>query len=154
MVRTYRPDDALRLEDIFRRAIQVIGAEVYSPRQVNAWSSARVTAGRLHQKYADGRATFIAVDASDRAIAFSDLEADGHIDMLYCDPDFARQGIATALLSAIEEKALRLKIERLYTEASEAAKPVFAKAGFDLLQRQDLEIDGVAIHNWAMQKRL
>lgn len=152
-IRAYTAGDAPRLLDIFQRAVRLTGRNFYAPEQVAAWSGARVSAERLHDKYADGRATFIAVDTGDRAIAFCDLEADGHVDMLYCDPEHARRGIATALLASVEKAARAGGVARLYTEASEAAKPVFTRAGYSVVQRCEVEVDGVTIHNWAMEKR-
>ncbi|WP_084398052.1 GNAT family N-acetyltransferase [Henriciella aquimarina] len=152
-IRAYRAEDASRLEEIFRRAVHEIGIDFYTDEQVSAWGGPRVTAAHLHRKYADGRATFIAEDRAGAAIAFSDLEADGHVDMLYCHPDYARKGIASALLEAVERTARASGIERLYTEASDAARPVFERAGYTVLSRQDLDIDGVALHNWKMEKR-
>ena len=142
------------MAEIFRSAVEVIGANYYNAEQLRVWGGPRVTAARLDANYSDGRETFVAVDEDDQAIAFTDLESDGHVDMLYCDPAFARQGVATALLSAIERAALKHRLKRLHTEASEAALRVFEKAGFKLLHRRDLHIDGVAIHNWAMEKQL
>ena len=153
-IRAYRAGDAGRLHEIFVRAVREIGRTAYTPEQVTAWAGPRVSADSLHRLYSDGRATFIAVDENDRAIAFSDLEADGHVDMLYCDPDYARQGIASTLLAAVEQNARACGIARLYTEASETARPVFEKAGFDVMHRRELEVDGVPIHNWAMEKAL
>ena len=43
---------------------------------------------------------------------------------------------------------------RLYVEASEFAKPFFARKGFALLHRNDFTMDGVAVHNYAMEKRI
>lgn len=153
-LRTYRAGDAARLEEIFRSAIRQLGSRDYTAEQVAVWSGARVTAERLHDMYSDGRATFIAVDETDTAIAFSDLEADGHVDMLYCHPDHAGRGIASALLAAIESAARQAGMTRLHTEASETARPVFARAGYETLLRRPLEIDGVALHNWKMEKLL
>lgn len=153
-IRSYRSEDAERLEEIFRQAVRVIGGKFYSPEQVSAWSGPRVTARRLDAMYTDGRMTFIAEDDTGRAIAFSDLEATGHVDMLYCDPAFARQGIATGLLKAVEVNARLAGVRKLFTEASEAARPVFERSGFNVLYRRDLDVDGVAIHNWAMAKPL
>ncbi|WP_300380009.1 GNAT family N-acetyltransferase [Henriciella sp.] len=153
-IRSYRQTDAVRLEEIFRQAVSAIGPQHYSEEQVSAWSGPRVNAERLDAMYSDGRATFIAVDGTEKVVAFSDMEPDGHIDMLYCDPAFARQGYATALVRATEMEARRQTLRRLFTEASEAAKPVFARMGFEVRYRRDIEVDGVAIHNWAMEKRL
>ena len=153
-LRTYRAGDAARLEEIFRAAILQLGSRDYTAEQVAVWSGARVTAERLHEMYSDGRATFVAVDETDTAIAFSDLEADGHVDMLYCHPDHAGRGVASALLAAIESAARQAGMTRLHTEASETARQVFARAGYATVLRRPLEIDGVALHNWKMEKRL
>lgn len=153
-IRPYRHGDALRLEAIFQRAVRVLGARDYSARQVEAWAGPRVTAERLEAIYCDGRETFIMEDESGQAVAFSDLEADGHVDMLYCDPDHAGQGIAGCLLAAIEARARETGLARLHTEASETARPVFERAGYTAVLRRALEIDGVAIHNWKMEKPL
>ncbi|RIJ23473.1 GNAT family N-acetyltransferase [Henriciella barbarensis] len=153
-LRAYRTGDAARLAEIFRAAILELGSRDYSAEQVAAWAGPYVTAERLHEKYSDGRTTFIAVDETDTAIAFSDLEADGHVDMLYCHPDHAGRGIGSALLAAIETEARKTGMARLHTEASETARPVFARAGYIALLRRRLEIDGVALHNWKMEKLL
>ena len=153
-LRPYRPGDAPRLAEIFQTAIRQIGARDYSAAQVEAWAGPRVTAADLDARYTDGRATFIAVDEADRAIAFSDVEADGHIDMLYCDPAHARRGAASALLAAIEATAREAGLALLHTEASETARPVFEKTGYTAVVRRDFEVEGVAMHNWKMEKQL
>ena len=153
-IRAYRPDDAARLLDIFRQAIRQIGSRHYSAAQVEAWAGARVTEEGLDRMYRDGRATFIAVNGDDEPIAFSDLEADGHVDMLYCDPAYAGRGIASGLLAAVETQAGLSGLTRLHSEASETARPVFERAGFSVLSRRDFEVEGVAIHNWKMEKQL
>jgi putative acetyltransferase len=39
-------------------------------------------------------------------------------------------------------------------EASEAAKAFFMRLGFEERQRRNLNLGGVAIHNYAMRKKL
>lgn len=153
-IRPYRQNDAPLMAVIFQRAVREIGIRDYTPEQVEAWAGPRVTTGRLDAMYSDGRDTFIMEDESGQAVAFSDLEADGHVDMLYCDPDHAGRGIAGRLLAAIEARARAAGLERLHTEASETARPVFERAGYTAVLRRALEIDGVAIHNWKMEKPL
>ncbi|HEX3962281.1 MAG TPA: hypothetical protein VHZ03_37580 [Trebonia sp.] len=67
----------------------------------------------------------MAANAEDRPVAFIDLEPDGHIDRLFCAP-----------------------------EASELARRVFERKGFTVVQRQDLVIRGVPMHNYRMAKAL
>lgn len=152
-IRAYRAGDAAAMAAIYTRAVRTIGARYYSPEQVEAWAQG-ATAERFASKMIDGRCCWVATDAADRAVAFVDLEADGHIDFLYADPDVAGLGVATALLDAVEAVAVADGITRLYVEASEAARRVFLKRGYTVTERRDFEIAGVAIHNYAMERRL
>ena len=152
-LRLYQPDDAAHLADIFVAAVRGIGPSDYTPRQVDAWA-AGVTAERFAALAGDGRRVWVALDASDRPCAFIDLEADGHIDFLYCRPSHAGTGIAAALYDVVEAHARENGVTRLYTEASEAARRFFLKRGFAVVQRRDFPVRGVMIHNYAMEKRL
>ncbi len=110
------------------------------------------------ERAAQGHAVFVAVDDTDCPVAYALLEPDGHLDRLYNHPDHTRRGLAAALLQAAEDHARGKGIERLYTEASELARPAFERAGYGVTHRRDFTIEGpngaVPIHNYAMEKRL
>ncbi len=86
--------------------------------------------------------------------AFGDLEPDGHIDHLYCRPDAAGRGVASALLDALIARGAEAGLPELRVEASELARPLFERKGFRTLARRDFEVRGVAIHNYAMRRAL
>ncbi len=156
-IRPFRLDDAEAIAALTLAAIRRTGLRAYSPEQVAAWS-ARFSAQRVLAWAARGDIILVAVDDGDRPAAYTMLEADGHLDMLYCHPDHTGRGLATHLLAEAERAARALGVIRLFTEASELARPVFERAGYTLLQRRDFTIPGeagdVAIHNYAMEKRL
>jgi putative acetyltransferase len=54
----------------------------------------------------------------------------------------------------LEAEAQQRGLTRLYSEASEAARRFFLKQGFTVTARRDFAVSGVAIHNYAVQKRL
>ncbi|RKF18363.1 hypothetical protein D6851_14580 [Altericroceibacterium spongiae] len=58
------------------------------------------------------------------------------------------------LLQEAKHHALKQGMMRLFTEASEIARPVFQRAGYSCLQRRDFTPKGVAIHNYAMAQSL
>lgn len=152
IVRRFRRDDATALALILRRAIAGIGARDYSPAQCAAWAAYAPDAERIDALYADGRIALVAAE-DDRPLAFGDVEPDAHIQFLYRDPEAPRH--ATALLyAALEAEARARGTARLTVEASEPARRFFLRRGFTALHRRDLEIGGVAIHNYAMEKRL
>jgi len=153
-IRPFRPDDAPVLAEIFHSAVHGIASRHYAPEQVRAWSPSPPDPARFVARAADGRALMVAVDGRDRPIAYGDVEADGHIDHLFCAPDHAGTGVTAALYGAIEAAARERGTVRLFVEASEPARRFFLKQGFAELHRRDFAIGGVAIHNYAMEKRL
>lgn len=157
-IRPFRESDAPALADLTLAAIREIGARTYSDEQVEAWAARHPGPERFLERAALGEHIFIAADSKDRPVAYSLLnvhgEQGGHLDMLYCHPDHTRKGLAEQLLIAAEQKAQVLGLSRLFTEASELARPAFERAGYAVTHRRDFEIEGVAIHNYAMDKPL
>jgi len=149
-IRPWQDGDAAALAAIFERAVRTIGARDYSPAQIEAWIGHEPRAEGFRAKMSDGRRCWVALDRQGRVTAFVDLEADGHIDFLFADPDVAGRGVATDLLDVLERTAREEGMARLYVEASEAARRFFLKRGFVVERRRDFEIRGIAIHNYAM----
>ena len=153
-VRAYAAGDVPRLAEIFREAVAAIGPTDYDEAQVTAWLRRVPSADALAARLGDGRRVWVLADQAGYAFAFVDLEADGHIDLLYASPAIARTGAVAGLVGHLMAAARETGMVRLYVEASEAARRFFLKQGFTVVQRRDFEIDGVAIHNYAMEKAL
>lgn len=155
--RPARPEDGPALTGITLAAIRETARAAYTPEQVEAWSARVALSDRIAKAF-PGDFVRVAVDEADRAVAYFVLEADGHLDMLYCHPDHGGRGLGRRLLAEAELAARALDLTRLFTEASELARPVFARAGYRLIERRDFTIPhegrDVAIHNYAMEKRL
>ena len=153
-LRVVRDSDAEAMAEVYRRSVRGLGAKDYTPAQVEAWASRGPDAARFRQKIADGRKGWVALDPEGQVCGFVDLEADGHVDVLYVDPEQAGQGIAGRLLTEVERAARSAGLSRLYVEASETARPVFERRGYTMVTRRDFEIGSVAIHNYAMERTL
>ena len=153
-LRSFEAADAPALAKLTLEAIRTIGAAVYTPDQVRVWSSGHINAERFIARAEAGHLIYVMIDDAGMPSAYDLLEPDGHLDMLYCAPGHAGRGLAGKLLSHAEEQARGLGLTRLYTESSELARSPFERAGYVLKHRRDFEIDGVAIHNYAMDKRL
>lgn len=87
-------------------------------------------------------------------VGYGSLEPDGHIDHLYCHPDWTGQGIGTALCRHIEALARAAAIPALFVEASEGAQRLFLRHGFALVRRHDFSFNGTELHNYHLAKRL
>ena len=153
-IRAYDPRDAADLADVFFRSVRQVALSDYTAAQVRAWAPEPRTAEWAHGEASDGRLVLVAANADDHPVAYIDLEPDGHIDRVFCAPEAAGQGIASRLYDAVETAAREQGIRSLFTEASELARRLFERKGFAVVERQDLVIRGVAIHNYRMAKAL
>ncbi|MEZ5924810.1 MAG: GNAT family N-acetyltransferase [Hyphomicrobiaceae bacterium] len=153
-MRSYRSGDAAALAGIFRRAVAELGGRHYTSPQVAAWLGRAPDAEGMAARAADGRVVLVAVDDADRPVAFADLEPNGHVDLLFALPEVAGTGVAQSLVEALEVIARSHGMLRLFVEASEGAKGLFARQGFLMLGRNDFTLGGTAIHNYRMEKAL
>jgi putative acetyltransferase len=152
-LRAYRADDAAALTILYRRSVQHYGPRAYTAEQVAAWA-ALATVERTAARCADGRHVLVAQDDTDGVLGFGDLEADGHLDFLYVAPEAEGLHVGSLLYAALEEHARGLGLAKIFVEASELARPLFERRGFTVLGRNDLDLAGVAIHNYRMEKTL
>lgn len=153
-IRPFRPDDAPALAEATLAAIKAVGAKSYTPEQIEVWAARHPGPERFVERANSGSLIFVAVQEDDAPVAYSLLEPDGHLDMLYCHPDHTRRGLADKLLVIAEQQAQTLALSRLYTEASELARRAFERSGYVVQHRRDFDLGGVSIHNYAMEKRL
>lgn len=137
---------------VFDDAVRGVASRDYDPTQIAAWISRTSDAGAFTARR-EAKPTFIA-EIGGVVAGFSDLEPDGHIDMLFVAPAFARRGVGRSLLRHIEAEARAAALPRLYAEASITAKPVFASEGYTVITRQDVFIGDVALSNYRVEKVL
>ncbi|MBY6137120.1 GNAT family N-acetyltransferase [Nocardioides marinus] len=153
-IRPGRPEDAAALAEVFHAAVHGLASRHYTPVQIRAWCPERPPTEVFGRRLSDGRQLWVAADAEDVPAAFIDLEADGHVDMLFCHPRAAGQGVAAALYADLEAAARRDGLTRLHVRASEAARGFFERQGFAVQQRCLFERNGVMMHNYLMEKPL
>jgi putative acetyltransferase len=151
-IRPYQTDDVAGLVALFRTSVRSIGRRDYTDSQVQAWAPDLIDHDAFARRCA-AKSTWIA-ECERRIAGFSDIEPDGHVDMLYVHPDFQRRGVARALLTHIERLARARGLDRLYTEASITACPVFEAIGFRVIAPQTVIARGESMTNYRMEKRL
>jgi putative acetyltransferase len=152
-IRSYKPDDAEALADLYVRSVHHYGPRCYTAAQVAAWAST-ASASRIGERNLNGRFVAVAVDDSGMILGWGDLEADGHLDFLYAAPEAEGLSVGSALYRTLEDEARARGIARIFVEASELAKPLFVRNGFRLLRRNSLTIGEIAIYNYSMEKDL
>lgn len=151
-IRAYRAEDLDALIDLFTGSVRQVASRDYSPAQIEAWAPVAVNREQWATRLGS-RPTCVA-EAGGQIVGFSDLEPDGHIDMLFVHADHQGRGVARALLDHIHVRAHEQGIDRLFTEASITARPFFERNGFEVMKAQDVELRGQSFRNYRMAKNL
>jgi putative acetyltransferase len=86
-------------------------------------------------------------------VGYADVQPDGHIDHFFVAPP-SRQGVGSALMRAILERAAERHFAELYSEVSITARPFFERFGFVVEAPQQVTVRGVVFDNFRMRKRL
>ena len=102
-IRDYQPPDLDAVIAVFIGAIREIAARDYTPAQIDAWAQVDRDAWAARRL---SRPTWVAI-MRETVVGFTDLEPDGHLDMMFVHPAHQRAGIATALLATVEAARTR-----------------------------------------------
>jgi putative acetyltransferase len=151
-LRPFLPADTPVLAAIFAAAIQELTGDDYDETQQEAWASVADDEAEFGKKLA-GALTLIA-SLKNAPVGFASLKGKDHIDMLYVHPNAAGQGVASALLDALEKLAGARGAEKLIVDASDNAQEFFRKRGYVAQQRNSVTINGEWLANTTMQKPL
>jgi putative acetyltransferase len=151
-IRPYAAGDAGVLVDLFRDTVRSVNLADYNADQVRAWAPDTIDADAWADRLAGNRSFVAEVEGA--AAGFTELTGEGHVHMLFVAKDRQRQGVAGALLERVEAEARELGLDRLTTEASLTARPVFERYGFTVVARQEVAIRGQTLTNFRMSKRL
>lgn len=149
-IRDYRLSDRDAVINVFQSAVHGLSDAFYSPEQRDAWAPHppdlacwERRLGELHVRIADEEGKVAGF------IAFAD---DGHIDLLFAAPAFARRRVATTLYRYAEALLVRRGVAVLYTEASEVARPFFERMGFHVVADETVTRSGIELHRYRMRK--
>ncbi len=151
-LRPYLPADARRCAEIFRSSIEELAAEDYDDEQREAWASRADDEQAFGARLAEALTLLAVIDGA--ITGFASLKGAGEIDMLFVDPEFARQGVGRTLVNALTRLAQARGAKRLTTEASDIAKPLFERQGFTAQKRNLVRMGEQWLANTTMTKTL
>src|SRR5215510_7365027 len=151
-IRAFQPADGLEIMRLFRDTVHNVNSRDYTPEQIEAWAPALMDEPRWHERLRTNF-TYVA-EADGQIVGFSELERSGCIATLYVHHRYQTQGIASRLLSDMETRARALGARRLTAEASLTAYGFFQRRGFKLVRPRDVELNGVSLRNFIMERVL
>lgn len=152
MIRLARPEDFDALADLYCCAVQQTAIALYSPEQIEAWSSFTKHREKFHPFIFNGD-TFLK-EINGEIVGFCGLEADGHVISLYVHPRFNRQGHGSALLRYVLQQGEARGMRRFYAEASYLSKSVFERCGFQVAGMETVDYFGVVFERFQMERWL
>lgn len=153
IIRPARVTDAPGLADLFHRAVHEGTARHYDALQRAAWSPAPPMDEAWRRRLIEAQT--VVAERDDRLLGFMTLDAGtGWIDFAYVAPEAMGQGVAETLYAVLEGRARAAGLTRLETEASLLAERFFARRGWHIVTRQEVERQGVRLPNAVMAKEL
>jgi putative acetyltransferase len=152
MIRSYRPEDAQALAELCHAAILETGRRAYSAEQVQVWAMFTDDVVAFRERLKFGTTLIAEIDGAIAALA--QLHPLDHIDLLYTSPRYQGRGLASALIAQLEAVAQANHVAEIITEASHLARPVFERAGFQVVERELVERGGLIFERFKMAKQL
>lgn len=151
-IRKYRIQDLSPVVRLFTDSVHELTAGAYDETQRYAWASRTPHLDTWRERL-ESLETLVAEEGSDLA-GFISYEKDGHIDLVFTAPNYARRGIASALYHEAEQQLKDLGVAELKTEASVVARPFFERHGFEVVDEQRVTVRGAQFLRYLMRKKL
>lgn len=150
IVRRAMSADAVRIRNVHVASIRGLCARDYTPAQIRAWSSNK-RPGNARRSMAEGEAMFLAL-VGVRTAGFAGFK-DREVRAVYVHPQFARRGVGTALLAALERTARRRGVRCLRLSSSVTAAPFYRAMGYATVRKGTFTLrDGTRIACVHMRK--
>ena len=152
-IRSYRPDDAPALWQVFHSAVHQLTKDDYSLQQRQAWAP-DVPDRTGWQKRLDALAPYVVESSQGQALAYADLQCDGYIDHFFVAASASNTGAGRLLIEYIEAQARQRGMQQLSADVSLTAQGFFQHFGFEVIRQQAPEVRGVQLSNAHMRKLL
>ena len=147
----YQSGEAAALEELFYQTVHAVCTEDYTPAQLDAWADGQVNIAAWERSFLAHDTLVARMDG--KIVGFADLDG-GYLDRLYVHKEHQREGIATALVQALEKQVVSRGELCMTTHASITARPFFEKRGYRVIKEQQVERKGVLLTNFVMEKTL
>ncbi|MEO0859828.1 MAG: GNAT family N-acetyltransferase [Pseudomonadota bacterium] len=117
--------------EVVWRGVHEGAAPRYSAAQRQAWLPSRPS-GADYAARLTGQRVWVATEDG-VLTGFVTLRPDGYLDFAYVLPEMRGTGTADALLAMLENHARARALPRLFTRASDMARPFFARHGWTVI---------------------
>ncbi|WP_458204823.1 N-acetyltransferase family protein [Haladaptatus sp. NG-SE-30] len=135
--------DADAVLDLHTASVRAFGTESYHDEQVEAWASKSGGSEPFLESVRDESAHGVVAEVDDELAGFGHVDLDTEtVNAVYVHPDHAREGVGSALLSRLEDRAKEAGLESLSLEASLNAVEFYEQAGYERVATVEHETTG------------
>ncbi len=152
-LRPAMPEDLPAICALFRDTILTVNLQDYTPEEVADWASCGDDIARWHTLFSTLH-FLVAMDSAGNLTGYASLRDDGYLHSLFVHKDHQGEGIASALLSAMEDYARRHGIPEITSEVSLTARPFFERRGYQVVKAQKARARRLYLTNFVMSKSL
>nr|WP_276560802.1 GNAT family N-acetyltransferase [Vibrio coralliirubri] len=136
--------------EIFFHTVRNVNVRDYSQQQVEAWAPSSFDFA-LWQKRMNGLQPFVA-ELDGCVVGYTDLQPNGLIDHFFCHHEYQGKGVGKALMEHVFTVGRVRGVSRYFSEVSITAKPFYEHLGFKVVNEQEVEMRGVKLTNYVMEK--
>lgn len=151
-IRPYLPGEEALLRAVFHSSVHGLARRDYTAEQLRAWAPADYDVELWRQRMRVNRTLVAELDG--QPAGFTDLQPSGYLDMFFVAAPYAGRGVGGALLRYVFDAAAERGIGELYADVSLTAEPFFARHGFTVDSRNQVDVRGVLLDNASMRRRL
>lgn len=137
---------------MFREAVHAINIRHYSKEQVAVWAPEIIDVIKWQKSLAKNITYVAEIDFV--IVGFIDMSHEGYLDRLYVHKDYQGGSVAYRLFKHIEQTARDLGLTKITTDCSITAKKPAEFMGFVVIKEQTVMRSGIALINYAMEKKL
>ena len=144
--------DAAQIIDIHSRSIRALCSGDYTAEQIEAWIGKR-TPEEMALRIA--RHPFFVAQRNGKLSGFATFNMkSSELLSIYVDPEFARQGVASALMNVLLADARNKGLTALWLDASLTAVPFYERIGFVCTMETTHAFHGVPLKCMRMEMSL
>ena len=143
-VRQYEPEDCAEIAELFYNTVHTVNAKDYTKEQLDAWATGKPKLEQWNRSLLE-HYSLVAME-NGVIIGFGDIDETGYLDRLFVHRDYQGEGVATALCEELEQAVPG------NTRASITAKPFFEKRGYQAVNEQTVDRQGILFSCCIMEK--
>lgn len=152
-IRTLEEKNIPQMRDLFRSTVLNVNIRDYTKEEVEDWASCGENLKHLKELLSYNQ--FVgAFDEHDALVGFASMNKDGYLHSMFVHKDFQRKGIATLLLSEVEQIAEQYGVTQITSEVSLTARIFFEKKGYEVVKAQKYRTNKLELTNFVMRKIL